>query len=183
MKKMLEQEDILNFWFADCSPEQWFKKDSDFDKMLEARFAGTVERALAGELDSWDYSDSGCLALILLLDQFTRNIFRDTARAFAGDEKALELSFRCNENGYLAKANVHWCHFMLMPMMHSEDIDVQEISLPLFKGLNVQNVYDYAIRHRDIVARFGRFPHRNSILGRSSTNEELEFLTQADSSF
>ena len=183
MKKMLEQEDILNFWFAECTPEQWFKKDSDFDKMLEARFAGTVERALAGKLDSWADSDSGCLALILLLDQFTRNIFRDTPRAFAGDEKALELSFRCNENGCLANADIHWCHFMLMPMMHSEDIAVQDVSLPLFKKLNVQNVYDYAVRHRDTVARFGRFPHRNSILGRSSTNEELEFLTQADSSF
>ena len=183
MKKMLEQEDILNFWFAECTPEQWFKKDSDFDKMLEARFADTVERALAGKLDSWADSDSGCLALILLLDQFTRNIFRDTPRAFAGDEKALELSFRCNENGCLANADIHWCHFMLMPMMHSEDIDVQDISLTLFKKLNLQNVYDYAVRHRDTVERFGRFPHRNSILGRLSTNEELEFLTQADSSF
>jgi len=118
-----------------------------------------------------------------LLDQFTRNIFRDTPRAFAGDEKALVLSFQCNENGYLANEDFHWCHFMLMPMMHSEDIDVQDISLPLFKTLNLQNVYDYAERHRDTVARFGRFPHRNSILGRSSTNEELEFLKQADSSF
>ena len=108
MKKMLEQEDILNFWFAECTPEQWFKKDSDFDKMLEARFVDTVERALAGKLDSWADSDSGCLALILLLDQFTRNIFRDTPRAFAGDDKALELSFLCNENGYLANADVSW---------------------------------------------------------------------------
>jgi uncharacterized protein (DUF924 family) len=118
-----------------------------------------------------------------LLDQFTRNIFRDTPSAFSGDEKALELSFLCDENGYLANADIHWCHFMLMPRMHSEDIAVQDVSLPLFKKLNVQNVYDYAVRHRDTVARFGRFPHRNSILGRSSTNEELEFLTRADSSF
>ena len=102
---MLEKEDILNFWFTECTPEQWFKKDSEFDKMLEARFAGIVERALAGKLDSWADSDSGCLALILLLDQFTRNIFRDTPRAFSGDEKSLELSFLCEENGYLAIAN------------------------------------------------------------------------------
>ena len=183
MKKILEQEDILNFWFAECTPEQWFKKDSEFDKILEARFAGTVERALAGRLDSWADSDSGCLALILLLDQFTRNIFRDTPHAFAGDEKALELSLRCYENGCLGNADIHWYRFMLMPMIHSEDIAVQDASLPLFKKLNVQNVYDYAVRHRDTVVRFGRFPHRNSILGRSSTTEELEFLTQADSSF
>ena len=84
-KKMLEKEDILNFWFTECTPEQWFKKNSEFDKMLEARFASIVERALAGKLDSWADADSGCLALILLLDQFTRNIFRDTPRAFSGD--------------------------------------------------------------------------------------------------
>ena len=182
-KNNLEKEDILNFWFKECTPEQWFKKDSEFDKMLEARFASTVERALSGKLDKWGDSDSGCLALIILLDQFTRNIFRDKPRAFEGDEKALELSFRCHENGYLANADVNWCHFMLMPRMHSEDIAVQNFSLPLFKKLNVQNVYDYALRHHAIVARFERFPHRNSILGRSSTHEELEFLTQADSSF
>ena len=180
---MFEKEDILDFWFTECTPEQWFKKDYEFDKMLESRFAGTVERALTGKLDSWANSDSGCLALILLLDQFTRNIFRDTPLAFAGDEKALELSFRCVENGYLANAENHWRQFMLMPRMHSEDIAVQDVSLPLFKKLNVESVYDYAVRHRDIVARFGRFPHRNSILGRSSTKEELKFLTLADSSF
>ena len=91
----------------------------------------------------------------------------------------MELSFRCVENGYLANAENHWRHFMLMPMMHSEDIAVQDVSLPLFKKLNVESVYDYAVRHRDIVARFGRFPHRNSILGRSSTKEELKFLAQS----
>jgi uncharacterized protein (DUF924 family) len=121
---MLEKEDILNFWFTECTPEQWFKKDSEFDKMLEARFAGTVEQALAGKLDSWADSDSGCLALILLLDQFTRNIFRATPSAFSGDEKSLELSFLCEKNGYLGNADIHGCHFMLMPRMHSKDIAV-----------------------------------------------------------
>ena len=180
---MLEKEDILNFWFDECRPEQWFKKNSEFDAMLESRFATTIEDAFARCLDSWEDTEAGCIALILVLDQFTRNIFRDTLRAFSGDERALELSQKCYENGYLANPNIHWRQFMLMPMMHSEEIAVQDASLPLFKEYTTQIDYDYAVRHRDIIARFGRFPHRNTILGRPSTDEELEFLTQPGSSF
>ena len=179
----MDKEDILNFWFKECTPEQWFEKDYAFDNLLEERFAGTVELALEGKLDNWTDSGNGFLALIVLLDQFTRNIFRDTPRSFSGDEKALSLSFRCTENGYLFNGDVHRRHFMLMPRMHSEDITVQNDSLLLFKKLNIDDVYDYAVQHRDIVARFGRFPHRNSILGRSSTKDELEFLEQKGSSF
>ena len=180
---MLEKEDILNFWFYECLPEQWFKKNSEFDAMLESRFATTVEDVFARRLDNWEETEAGCLALILVLDQFTRNIFRDTPRAFSGDERALELSQKCYENGYLANPNIHWRQFMLMPMMHSEEIAVQDASLTLFKEYTAQTDYDYAVRHRDIIARFGRFPHRNTILGRPSTDEELEFLTQPCSSF
>jgi len=180
---MLEKEDILNFWFDECRPEQWFKINSEFDAMLESRFATTLEDAFARCLESWENTEAGCLALILVLDQFPRNIFRDSPRAFSGDERALELSQKCYENGYLANPNINWRQFMLMPMMHSEEIAVQDASLPLFKEYTAQINYDYAVRHRDIIARFGRFPHRNTILGRPSTDEELEFLTQPGSSF
>ena len=180
---MLEKEDILNFWFDECRPKQWFKKNSEFDAMLESRFANTVEDAFAKCLDSWEDTEEGCLALILVLDQFTRNIFRGTPRAFSGDERALELSQKCYENGYLANPNIYRRQFILMPMMHSEEIAVQDTALPLFKEYTTQRDYDYALRHRDIIARFGRFPHRNTILGRPSTDEELEFLTQPGSSF
>jgi len=180
---MTEIKDILDFWFVECSPDQWFRKDSDFDKKLEKLFSASVEMALDNKLERWSSSKMGCLALILLLDQFTRNIFRETPRAFAGDKKALILSFKCKKNGYLKNENIHISHFMLLPMMHSEEISVQNTSLPIFKSLNDKNIYNYALRHREIIKRFGRFPHRNSILGRKSTAEEIEFLTHAGSRF
>ena len=180
---MKEIKDIIDFWFVESTPDQWFRKDSNFDKKLEELFSETVDIALEGNLESWSSSKTGCLALILLLDQFTRNIFRGKPRSFAGDKKALELSFKCKKKDYLKNENLHICHFMLLPMMHSEEIYVQDLSLPLFKSLNDKKIYDYSIRHRDIIKRFGRFPHRNSILGRKSTLEEIEFLTNAGSSF
>ena len=180
MKKI---KDIVDFWFVECSPDQWFRKDSKFDKKLEQLFSETLEMALGGNLERWSSSKTGCLALILLLDQFSRNIFRGTPRAFAGDKEALRLSFKCKRNGYLKNENLHISHFMLLPMMHSEEISVQDLSLTLFKSLNDKKIYDYALRHREIIKRFGRFPHRNSILGRKSTAEEIEFLNHAGSTF
>ena len=118
-----------------------------------------------------------------MLDQFTRNVFRQSARAFSGDEMALALSLRCVDRGYLDTAEVCHCQFMLMPMMHSEDLAIQTASLPLFKKYTEQPTYEYAVRHRDIVARFGRFPHRNQVLGRPNTDCEIIFLTKPESSF
>jgi len=180
---MAEKEEILNFWFKECKPDQWFKKNEDFDQMIENRFSSAIENAIAGKLDSWEESETGCLALIILLDQFTRNVFRDTPHAFAGDERALALSKLCCDKDYLAYPDIHRRHFMLMPMMHSENLAVQDAALPLFKKYASEKDYEYAEKHRDIIARFGRFPHRNVILGRKSTNEELEFLKQPGSSF
>ena len=180
---MAKKEEILNFWFKECKPEQWFKKNEDFDQMIENRFSSAIESAIAGKLDSWEESESGCLALIILLDQFTRNVFRDTPRAFAGDERALALSQLCCDKDYLTNPDVQRRQFMLMPMMHSENLAVQDAAFPLFKKYTSGKDYKYAVKHRDIIARFGRFPHRNAILGRKSTNEELEFLKQPGSSF
>jgi len=180
---MKEIKEIVDFWFVECSPDQWFRKDSKFDKKLEKLFFESVEMALNDDLERWSSSKMGCLALILLLDQFTRNIYRGTPRAFAGDKKALELSLKCNKNDYMKNENLHICHFMLLPMMHSEEISIQDSSLQLFKSLNDKKIYNYALRHRAIIKRFGRFPHRNSILGRKSTAEEIEFLTHAGSTF
>jgi len=178
-----KKEEIVNFWFGECTPDQWFRKDPEFDEVLKNRFSEILEIALEGRLDSWSNSETGCLALILLLDQFTRNIFRDNHRAFSGDEKALELSFKCIENGYLENGDMKKCHFMLLPMMHSEEISVQNSSLPLFKNLNDKNIYNFALKHREIIKRFGRFPHRNSVLGRKSSVAEKEFLKQPGSTF
>ena len=180
---MAEKEEILIFWFKECNPEKWFKKSEDFDQMIENRFSGSIENAIAGKTDNWEETETGCLALIILLDQFTRNVFRDTPRAFAGDKRALALSHLCCEKDYITNPDIYRRQFMLMPMMHSENLDVQDSSLPLFKKYASEKDYQYAVKHREIIARFGRFPHRNVILGRKSTNEELEVLKQPGSSF
>ena len=151
--------------------------------MIEKRFSGTIKDAIEGKLDSWEETETGCLALIILLDQFTRNVFRDTPQAFAGDERALALSKLCFNKDYLTNIDIHRRQFMLMPMMHSEYLAVQDAALPLFKKYASKKDYEYAEKHRDIIARFGRFPHRNVILGRKSSNEELEFLKQPGSCF
>lgn len=184
MSSYTNADSVLKFWFEECTPSNWFQKDADFDARLKEKFEPLITRALAGQLDEWSAQPDGCLALILLLDQFTRNIYRDTPRAFSGDEFALVLSLRAVSEGWVENAKTEAeRQFYLMPMMHSEDIDIQDKSLDLFKKYTNDHVYDYAIRHRDIVARFGHFPHRNAILGRPSTAEEVEFLTQPGSSF
>jgi len=183
MPKLPDKNDVLEFWFEETAPEFWFKKDAEFDATIDQRFAKTVSLALAGRLDSWANDAAGCLALILVLDQFTRNIFRDTARAFSGDDMALALSLRCVDRAYIDHPTQSWRQFMLMPMMHSEDLAIQEKSLPLFKTYAGPLTYDYAVRHRNIIAEFGRFPYRNAILGRPSSDKELAFLTTPGSSF
>ena len=175
---------ILAFWFEEISPATWFKKDALFDDMLMRKFERTIEQALAGQLDKWAQHKDGRLALILLLDQMTRNIFRDTPKAYSGDDIACALSLRSVADGFLeAEMNMHKRQFFLMPMMHSEDLEIQKQSLPLFKTLTSESAYDYAVRHHDIVKRFGRFPHRNQILNRPSSEDEITFLAQPGSSF
>lgn len=174
---------ILDFWFNECEPKQWFFKDDAFDQKLKDQFAKWVEKALAGQLDSWAETRDGSLALILLLDQMTRNIYRGTPKAFSGDEMALALSLKGAANGYLDELDMYGCQFLLMPMMHSEQIDVQNNSLALFKKYTHEMTYEYAIKHQVIVERFGYFPHRNAILGRPISAEEEAFLQGPDSSF
>ena len=180
---MAEKEDILKFWFKECNPEQWFKKNDAFDQIIKNSFSNTIKDAIGGKMDDWENTETGCLALIIILDQFTRNVFRDTLRAFVGDNKALVLSQKCCDKEYLKNTDVNRSKFMLMPMMHSEKITVQEAALPLFKKYTSEKDYEYAKKHHEIIARFGRFPHRNVILGRKSTNDELVFLKQPGSSF
>ena len=183
MPKTTKSQDVLDFWFVETSPISWFKKDVSFDALLEQRFTKDVSNALAGRLDHWANNADGCLALIILLDQFTRNIFRKSARAFSGDEMALAISLRCIDRGYLDVVNEPSCHFMLMPMMHSEDSEIQKAALPLFKKYTSNLTHDFATKHHDIIIQFGRFPHRNKVLGRPDTPEEDIFLTQPKSSF
>ncbi|NDA08438.1 MAG: DUF924 domain-containing protein [Alphaproteobacteria bacterium] len=176
--------EVLHFWFEETEPQQRFIKDPDFDEAIRSRFEPLVKKAMAGQLDAWAESADGLMALIIMLDQFTRNIFRDTPLAFAGDEMALGLSLTGVKRGYLDQIeDQDLRQFLLMPMMHSENLEVQEQSLPLFEKYTSERVYEYAIKHKVIIERFGHFPHRNEILGRPLSAEEIEFLKGPDSSF
>ena len=176
--------EVLEFRFAETRPHQWFAKDPSFDQLLQHRFVALTRRAIAGELDAWDAEPTGALALVLLLDQFPRQIWRDSAMAFAGDPQALALSLRAVELGWLAaEPEQARRQFWLMPLMHSEELAMQEAALPLFERFSDPRTADFARRHRDVIARFQRFPHRNAALGRVSSAEELAFLQTPGSRF
>lgn len=185
---MMEWQTILDFWFLPAnmagdagSRAAWFKKDPAFDAQIRERFGALIGQALAGGLQQWDSSAQGALARILLLDQFTRNTMRDTPEAFGGDALALAGAQRMVAAGTDRLLLPVQRYFVYMPFMHAEDLALQQRSLALFRQLQADtgefaNALDYAVRHHDIVARFGRFPHRNQLLGRASTAEELAFL-------
>jgi uncharacterized protein (DUF924 family) len=176
--------EVLAFWFVHSRPRQWFAKDPDFDALVGQRFLALTRQALHAELDAWATEAAGSLALVLLLDQFPRQIWRDTAMAFAGDPQALALSLKAVERGWLeAESEQARRQFWLMPLMHAEDLAVQEVALPLFERFSDPRTADFARRHRDVIARFGRFPHRNALLGRVSSAEELAFLPTPGSRF
>ena len=186
---------VLDFWFL--PPEhpghgtyraEWFRKDDAFDFAIRERFGAAVESALSGTPD--EESEEALLARILLLDQFTRNVFRGTPRAFAGDAKALQIAETLVAAGRDKNLSPWQRWFAYLPFEHSESLLDQERSVALFAALAREmqheafdSARDYAVRHREVIARFGRFPHRNAILGRESTAEEIEFLTQPGSSF
>jgi uncharacterized protein (DUF924 family) len=187
--------DVLDFWFAPPGdPDHgrtravWFEKDDAFDARIRERFGPLIEAALTGALDAWDATVEGALARIVVLDQFTRNAFRGTPRSFAGDPRALRAA-----RSLVAKAADRALpgvrrQFVYLPFEHAEDLAMQEESMRLFRGLAADQpaltgLVTWAERHRAIVARFGRFPHRNAILGRRSTPDEEAFLREPGSSF
>lgn len=190
-----QAQQVLDFWFgAADDPErdrprrQWFVKDPAFDAVIRARFGVLIDRALAGELARWATTTAGALAQILVLDQFTRNVFRDDARAFAGDARALAAAKALVASGADRMLPGVQRQFAYLPFEHAEDITAQRESLRLFAQLEreapeVGELLPWAQRHHDIVARFGRFPHRNAALGRTGTAEEIGFLQQPGSSF
>lgn len=186
--------DVLEFWFgAPGSPQFgrahdfWFTKSAETDALIRSRFAPTVEAALRGDLRHWADGDArGALALVLLLDQFTRNIHRDSARAFAGDDAALAVARRLVADGRHLQLSPIERWFAYLPYEHSERIDDQRESLRLFGELAQEGMGEplvWAQKHHDVIARFGRYPHRNELLGRESTAEEIEFLRQPGSRF
>lgn len=179
----MRPEDILNFWFHEISEKSWWEKSKSFDDLIRRRFLAIYEAAARGELAHWRDNLRGRLAEIIILDQFPRNMFRDDARAFATDGLALVLSQEAVRAGGYEGWPAAWRAFLFMPYMHSESVRVQEDCIKLFEGPGLEGNLDFAHRHKAIIDRFGRYPHRNDILGRESTKEEVEFLKEPGSSF
>jgi uncharacterized protein (DUF924 family) len=175
--------DIIQFWFSPETRPHWFLASDAFDARVRERFGALSEQASAGELDDWAKMPEGSLALILLLDQVPRNIHRHTAQAFRSDGKALALAKEAISVGFDMSIGKDERLFFYLPLQHAEDIAAQEEAVRLVEALGDQEHTDYARRHRDIIRRFGRFPHRNAQLGRTFTEAEIEFLKQPGSSF
>lgn len=174
---------VLTFWFTESQPRQWFAKDAAFDDEIARRFAGLHARAAARELSDWETHADGALALVVVLDQFSRNLFRDAPQAFAQDFQALGIAKRAIERGFDQEVDETRRSFFYLPFEHSEDLSEQERSIALFDALGNKGLLEWAQKHKIIIERFGRFPHRNKVLSRVSNDEELAFLTQDGSSF
>nr|CRH06748.1 conserved protein of unknown function [Candidatus Magnetococcus massalia] len=180
---MVSVQDVIRFWFESLSPSDWFRKSHGLDARIRGRFMDSHRMITAGELASWRQQPLGWLAQVIVLDQFSRNMFRDTPGAFASDPLALALSQIALAQGVANELSGVQRKFLYMPFMHSESLTVQDEGLGLFAALDEERTLYFAQQHREIIARFGRFPHRNAILGRASTAEELAFLKQPGSSF
>jgi uncharacterized protein (DUF924 family) len=167
-------QDVLTFW-REAGPKRWFRKDPAFDQQFRERFLATHEMAARGELAGWSATARGALALLVLLDQFPRNAFRGTPRMFATDAQALQLAREAVAAGFDRQVEAGLRNFFYLPFMHSEQLPDQDDALALTAALGAPQ-QRYAIEHRDIIRRFGRFPHRNAVLGRANTPEEDTFL-------
>ncbi|MDD9951919.1 MAG: DUF924 domain-containing protein [Zetaproteobacteria bacterium] len=178
---MLQVEDVLHFWFEELTMSQWYTKDPDLDASIRKRFGELHRQATLAELVEWRTSFDGRVAEIIVLDQFSRNLFRDSPQAFAYDGMSLVLAQEAIAQGALDVVNPSYQHHFLLPYMHSESLWVHERAVELRQkyGLDLE----YELQHLHIIERFGRYPHRNAILGRISTAEEAAFLQEPDSSF
>lgn len=181
---------VLDFWLGEedsdvygSSRKEWFVKDPDFDNQIRDKFLEDVEAAIDGGFGRMAETQMGCLALIILLDQFPRNLFRGSERAFAGDRRALSLANESVRMGFDQGLPQSTQMFFYLPFEHSESLDDQRRCIELFKAAGNEDLLKWAVAHHDIIARFGRFPHRNAALGRQSTPEEIAFLEEPDSSF
>lgn len=179
----MNAEEVIRFWFEECEPSQWFRNDAAFDVRVRERFQHVHAAASRAELFSWRNTPAGRLAEIIVLDQFSRNMFRDTPQAFAFDALALVLAQEAVARGADRELPLTQRAFAYMPYMHSESTLVHKQAVQLFSQPGLEDNLKYELRHQRIIERFGRYPHRNAILGRASTPEEIAFLAQPGSSF
>lgn len=179
----MDYQEILAFWFEESEASQWFKKDLAFDNLIKERFSEIHSQVAQGEKSAWRKSINGRLAEIIVLDQFSRNLFRGDARAFAYDGMALVLTQEAIATGKLGHLTTEQRAFIYMPLMHSESLVIHEEALKRFAEKGLEQNLAFELKHRDILARFGRYPHRNDSLGRPSTAAEIAFLKEPGSSF
>ncbi len=176
-------QEVIKFWFEETSQSQWFSKDDAFDQLIRDRFSDIHSRATRCELFEWRENAKGRLAEIIVLDQFSRNMFRGSPLAFANDPVALVLSQEAVSLGIDKQLTDVERGFIYLPLMHSESIKIHEIAENLYRQHGMESNLEWEIKHKNIIERFGRYPHRNESLGRKSTKEELDFLKQPNSSF
>jgi uncharacterized protein (DUF924 family) len=179
----MQAQDILHFWFEELTPAQQFAKDAALDATIRTRFGPTLEAAARCELWAWRATPAGRLAEIVVLDQFSRNAYRDTPAAFAQDPLALALAQELVASGHAQALPPAQRAFACMPYMHSESLTIHDQALVLFAQPGLEHNLNFEQRHRAIIERFGRYPHRNAVLGRTSTPAELAFLQEPGSSF
>lgn len=175
--------EVIDFWFNEIDSKLWFKKDDEFDRLLQEKFTATLHSAAKSELFDWRASAAGRLAEVIVLDQFSRNFYRGSAQAFANDPLALALAQEAVAAGADQELPVEQRSFLYMPYMHSESLKVHDVAVSLFTRLGREDTLKYEHLHRDIIVKFGRYPHRNQVLGRESSDAEIEFLRKPGSSF
>ena len=179
----MNYQEILKFWFEEIKPAQIWIKDKTFDQLIIDRFSSIYQKAIKCELYQWRENPDGRLAEIIVLDQFSRNMFRDSPKAFAFDSLALALSQQAVAVGDDLKVDKTQRSFIYLPFMHSESKEIHKQALEIYQKHGVQSSLDFEMKHKAIIVRFGRYPHRNKVLNRESTAEEIEFLKQPGSGF
>lgn len=186
VKKDMENvtpREIVDFWFLEEVAKDHFNKNPELDKKIRDKYLSTYIKASKGELEDWMNKPEGYLALVIVLDQFPRNMFRESPKAFESDEYALFIAKNAIEKGLDKKLTAPQRTFLYMPFMHSENLMVQKESVKIFKDLGREINYKYAVKHLEVIEKYGRFPHRNEVLGRESTPEELEYLSKPGAGF
>ena len=172
----MHYQDVINYWFSKENKKHWFNSTPEIDAEVKEKFEGLWQSAAAGKLDAWQETAEGALALIIVLDQFPLNMFRGEVKSFQTEQQAIEVTLKAIDNGFDKGLSEEKLSFLLMSLMHSEKLEEQDLSVKLFKAHNLTDNLNFAEHHRNLIKEFGRFPHRNAILGREDTPEEADYL-------
>ena len=180
MSTRITPQNILDFWYSKKMQGRWFSSTAELDDQIRSQFEVLWRKAAAGELEEWKETPEGCLALAIVLDQLPLNMFRGKAESFSTERQAIETAKHAIDNGYDQRLQAERMAFLYMPLMHSENLADQDLSVKLFEAAKLENNLRFAQHHRELIRKYGRFPHRNRLLGRQSTPEEIEYLASTE---